>query len=234
MKSFQGFPSGKTRLIPIPADFFTEVLPDVDDLNLLKVMLHIFRALDFQDGPVRFLRMKDLMQDEILISSLISSQADKKPALTAAIDRAVAARFILKSELNADLDSQIFFLNSARGREALAALQSGKWKPEDQGSGPNHLPPSQPGIFQLYEENIGPLTPILADILQEVEKNYPQAVIQYAFEEAVKQNARSWKYIEAILRNWQEKGSNGQSSRDPEKDRRKYIEGDYAEFINHE
>ena len=36
------------------------------------------------------------------------------------------------------------------------------------------------------------------------------------------------------LRNWQEKGSNGQNSRDPEKDRRKYIEGEYAEFINHD
>jgi DnaD/phage-associated family protein len=96
------------------------------------------------------------------------------------------------------------------------------------------LPPAWPGIFKLYEDNIGPITPMLADMLQEAENNYPQSIIQYAFEEAVKQNARSWKYIDAILRNWQEKGSNGQNSRDPEKDRRKYIEGEYAEFINHD
>jgi DnaD/phage-associated family protein len=75
---------------------------------------------------------------------------------------------------------------------------------------------------------------MVADLLQEAEKNYPQAIIQFAFEEAVKQNARSWKYIDAILRNWQGKGTHGKNSPDSEKDRRKYIEGEYADFINHE
>jgi DNA replication protein len=231
MKQFQGFASGKTRLVPIPSAFFTDVLPGVDDLNTLKVMLHIFRALDCQDGQVRFLRRKNLLQDEILLNGLVSPAEDKQAALIAALKNALDIGFILGE--NGET-SDFLFLNSPLGRDALAALKSGKWKPEDRDGSSSPLPPAWPGIFKLYEENIGPITPMLADMLQEAEKNYPQSIIQYAFEEAVKQNARSWKYIDAILHNWQEKGSNGQNSRDPEKDRRKYIEGEYAEFINHE
>jgi DNA replication protein len=231
MKQFQGFPSGKTRLVPIPSAFFTDVLPDVSDVNTLKVMLHIFRSLDYQDGPVRFLRVKDLLKDEILLNGLVSPKEDKKTALEIALKNALQIGFILGEPEEA---SALLFLNSSRGRDALAALKSGKWKPDEREGSSLPLPPAWPGIFKLYEDNIGPITPMLADMLQEAEKNYPQSIIQYAFEEAVKQNARSWKYIDAILRNWQEKGSNGQNSRDPEKDRRKYIEGEYAEFINHD
>jgi DnaD/phage-associated family protein len=126
------------------------------------------------------------------------------------------------------------FLNSQKGRDALAALQSGKWHPDDTGSASYQIQPEWPGIYRLYEDNIGPLTPLLADLLQEAEKIYPPSVIQFAFEEAVKKNARNWKYIDAILRKWQEKGSNGQNSRDPEDYRRKYTGGEYAEFINRE
>lgn len=233
MKKFQGFPSGKSRLIPIPSAFFTDIVPEVDDINVLKVLLHFFRALDHQDGKIRFVRLHDLLQDETLQSGVVSRQKDKTKILLSALGSAVETGYLLKSEIRPDSGDVVFFLNTTRGRDALAALQSGSWSPDSQ-EGSNALPSVQPGIFQLYEENIGPITPMIADLLEEAEKNYPQSIIQYAFEEAVKQNARSWKYIDAILRNWQEKGSHGKNSPDPEKDRRKYIEGEYAEFINHE
>jgi DNA replication protein len=233
MKQFKGFPPGKTRLIPIPAAFFTEIVPDLDDINVLKVLLYFFQALDHQDGVVRFVQLRDVQSDETLKASLISSHNDKSEALEAALETAVKNGYILKSETSIENKPVIFFLNSTRGREAFSALQSGKWSPGDQIAS-NPIPPAQPGIFQLYEENIGPITPMIADMLEEAEKIYPEAIIQFAFEEAVKQNARSWKYIDAILRNWQGKGSHGKNSPDSEKDRRKYIEGEYAEFINHE
>jgi len=34
-------------------------------------------------------------------------------------------------------------------------------------------PPERPNIFKLYEENIGPLTPLIADALKDAEKTYP-------------------------------------------------------------
>jgi DNA replication protein len=234
MTSFKGFPSGKIRIVPIPSTFFTELLPEVDDVNTLKVMLYIFRALDAQERDIRYLREKDLLADDGLLAILKVPDAEKSAALSNALVEITTAGFILKADDQTGQNSSLFFLNSQKGRDALVALQSGKWHPDDTGSASYQILPEWPGIYRLYEDNIGPLTPLLADLLQEAEKTYPPSVIQFAFEEAVKKNARNWKYIDAILRKWQEKGNNGQNSRDPEDYRRKYTGGEYAEFINRE
>jgi DNA replication protein len=233
MKQFQGFASGKTRLISIPSAFFSEIVPEIDDINVLKLMLYFFVSLDHQDGKLRFVQLRDMLEDKSFKESLVSALTDKEAVLISALEKAVVSGFILRGETANAAHDVLFFLNSAKGREAYAALQSGAWSPGDQIHS-NPIPPEQPGIFQLYEDNIGPITPMIADLLEEAEKLYPPAIIQFAFGEAVQQNARSWKYIDAILRNWQKKGSHGKNSSDPEKDRRKYIEGEYAEFINHE
>lgn len=235
MKKFQGFPSGKTHLVPIPSAFFTDVLPLVEDTSTLKVMLYIFRALDHQDGPVRFIRVNTLMEDKALLSALPAESNEISSVVEAALKNAQEIGLILRATAGEEVGADIIFLNSPMGRDALAAVKAGKWQPED---GMGLIPPPSaawPGIFKLYEDNIGVITPMIADMLLEAEKNFPPEAIQFAFEEAVKKNARNWKYIETILRNRQEKGtSNGQDSRNPEKDRRKYYEGEYAEFINHE
>jgi DNA replication protein DnaD len=50
---------------------------------------------------------------------------------------------------------------------------------------------------------------------------------------AVENNKRSWSYVNAILRRWQEEGRHEQDRGDTEKDRRGYFEGEYADFIEH-
>ena len=65
---------------------------------------------------------------------------------------------------------------------------------------------SGPDIFTLYEQNIGPLTPILSERLKEAEKLYPAAWVEEAFAEAVNYNRRSWAYIARILENWAANG----------------------------
>jgi DnaD/phage-associated family protein len=67
-------------------------------------------------------------------------------------------------------------------------------------------PVPKPNIFKLYEENIGPLTPMLADILRDAEKTYPESWARDAFEIAVKNNHRSWAYVQGVLKKWQENG----------------------------
>ncbi|HEX2912697.1 MAG TPA: DnaD domain protein [Chloroflexia bacterium] len=64
----------------------------------------------------------------------------------------------------------------------------------------------RPDIYTLYEQNIGPLTPILSERLREAEKTYPPALIEEAFAEAVNYNRRSWAYISRILENWATNG----------------------------
>ena len=71
----------------------------------------------------------------------------------------------------------------------------------------NPLPdPNKPNIFTLYEQNIGPLTPMVAEILKADAETYPESWLREAMQEAVSRNIRNWKYVQAILRSWQEKG----------------------------
>ena len=64
----------------------------------------------------------------------------------------------------------------------------------------------QPSIFELYETEIGPLTPVIAEILIEAVEEYPHEDIVAAFREAAERNVRNWRYIDAILQRWQMEG----------------------------
>lgn len=61
-----------------------------------------------------------------------------------------------------------------------------------------HLPVR---IVKLYENNIAPLTPITLQGLDDWLNAMSEDVVEYAISEAVKNNKRNYKYIEAILRN---------------------------------
>ena len=67
----------------------------------------------------------------------------------------------------------------------------------------------RPNIYMLYEENIGPLTPLIADRLRAAEEKYKPNWIADAIEKAVVSNVRSWRYVEAILMSWKENGRDG-------------------------
>jgi DnaD/phage-associated family protein len=113
--------------------------------------------------------------------------------------------------------ARLIFLNTASDRRAIEQIQDGRI---DLGRA---LPPARGAaasakgnVFQLYEENIGPLTPIVAEELREAEALYPVEWIEEAFREAALLNKRSWRYAEAILRRWATEGRKREKAgRDP-------------------
>lgn len=64
----------------------------------------------------------------------------------------------------------------------------------------------RPNIFVLYEQNIGLLSPLIAEELRDAADMYPAEWIETAFREAVLHNKRKWSYIRAILRRWETEG----------------------------
>jgi DnaD/phage-associated family protein len=62
--------------------------------------------------------------------------------------------------------------------------------------------PERPTVFRLYEQNIGLLTPLIAERLVDALETYPPEWIEDAIAEAVSYNRRSWRYINRILENW--------------------------------
>lgn len=61
-------------------------------------------------------------------------------------------------------------------------------------------------ISSLYEENIGRLTPTIADRLKDIAEEYQPGWFEEALKEAVSLEHRNLKYIEAILERWKVEG----------------------------
>ncbi|MBI5666634.1 MAG: DnaD domain protein [Chloroflexi bacterium] len=236
MQKFNGFPPGKVRMVEVPASFFSELLPLVDDPAELKVILFCFWALPQKDEKFRYLRRQDFADNPELVRGLstIDPEADPDDLLDAALLRAVERGALLCAPVNLDNRVEpLYFVNTALGRAAVNQLQAGKWQPHD-ADNPVEILPERPNIYRLYEENIGPLTAMIADALKDAEKDYPAHWIEDAIREAVEQNKRSWRYIQRILKRWETEGKSREPvGRHAEQDGQSYVSGEYSRFIKH-
>ncbi len=229
MKGFAGFPEGPVRMTPVPEPFFSELLPQIDHLGELKVTLYALWRLSQQDGPFRYLSLAEIRKDADLLAALEKTGQTGEQALTDALERAAARGTLVAVRLEESGDT-FYFLNSPRGKAAAEGLESGKWKPEGVPRGARRV--ERPNVYSMYEQNIGMLTPMLAEILRDAEKEYPAGWIEEAMRIAVEHNARSWKYVAAVLERWKKEGKGGKKA-SAEEERRRYIEGEYADFIEH-
>ncbi len=227
--TFSGFPEEITARVSIPEQFFRQALPSIDNLLELKLILYIFWQLDRMEGPFHYLLISGLLENEEFIQSLTSNPEKARTSLLAALRRAVRHGILLTADLRTKSGrDKIICLNSPRGRAAIAAIQRGEWRLANTPKQPIEIYPLHPNIFQLYEANIGPLTPMIADALRDAEKTYQASWIEDAFRIAVERNKRNWHYIEAILHRWQEGGRDDRKDQpdrfNPEEARRKYRE----------
>ena len=242
-KGFVGFPDAKMKPVKIPDFFFTDLLPQIDDLAELKLTLHCFWLLNEQESQLKYLRGVELRADEVLLRSLNLDNDLRTPqqALADALERATARGTLLKLEIETgDAETAIddwYFINTVKGRQTLALARQGKLE-ELRSVLPDEarLKVERPNIFTLYEQNIGLLTPLIADQLRDLEKSYPPDWIDEAFTIAVAGNKRALRYIHAILKRWETEGKDERTheagGRDSEADlRRKYIPDEYSDVI---
>ena len=199
--TFNGFPPGKTSTTRIPSLFFKELLPQIDDLDELKVTLYAMWQMNQKEGESRYIRIVDFFGDPIFMKGMGATEAAQTSAVLAGLERAVNRGTLLKTSVpEGEGLLEFYFFNSPRGQAAVQSVTDGSWRPSDGDLPANTLNQEQPNIFRLYEENIGPLTPLIADTLRDAESEYPEDWIRQAVEIAVQNNVRKWNYIEAILR----------------------------------
>ena len=216
MKTFKGFADSES-FTQLPDTFFHQLLNQIDDTAELKVTLYFLWRVEHMDGPFRALRGSDFDAKELGLS------ADE---IGLGIENAVKRGSLLKVERDT---VNYILLNSPRGRAGVQAIESGKWNPAVAVSA---LLIERPNIFKLYEENIGPLTPLIADMLKEAEELYREEWFEEAFTIAVKNNKRNWRYVEAILKRWKEEGKNGKKDQqNSEKGSERYTDSQFSEFL---
>ncbi len=227
--TFNGFPPGKIRQTQIPAQFFSDLLPQIDDLAELKITLFCFWALHQKEGKYRFLRRRDFLSDAALMLGLANiDKLSAEEALDAALAASTQRATLLCGTAHGEA---LYFMNTAQGREALRQLQAGTWTPDDAGRSVE-LVPERPNIYALYEANVGMITPMIADALKDAERDYPAQWIADAIQEAVKSNKRSWRYIESVLKNWQTEGKGSEKyGRYSKRNEQRKVEGKIDDFI---
>jgi DnaD/phage-associated family protein len=205
----------------------------------LLITLQAFWLMDQLEGNFRFLRVQDFTADTRFMRSLSENEENAKEELAQALEQAVRRGTFITTLIEIqNCEETCYFLNSPKGRAAVRAISSGQWAPEDSLMVSQDAPDEFPNIFRLYEENIGPITPMLAESLGEAEDTYPLHWIEDAIRIAVERNKRNWRYAEAILKKWQVEGRDAkkehpQDRRDSAEDHRRYIEGEFSDFIEH-
>jgi len=213
MTPFPGFTSSET-FTQVP-DSFIQVMNEIEDVAELKVTLYAIWRIEHTEGNFRAMCETDFEEAALGL---------KMDEIRRGLEKAVERQTLLRAENEADV---FYFLNSPRGRLSAEAFAKGQWRGAMRAYVPN-----KSNLFKLYEENIGALTPLLADMLKEAEREYPGAWFEEAFEIAVSRNVRNWKYIEAILRRWKENGKDERrDSEDSVKDAKRYTDGEFSEYL---
>lgn len=198
--------------ISLPVSFFTATMPKIRDMTELKAVLYaayivLGKHSDARPDAVGVTR-KELKAE---IRRLSPESADE--ALERALASAVEHGTLMCKALDVDgVLEEVYFLGPS--------LCVGHRR-------------TDANIFTLYEQNIGIITPMIAEELKEAERIYPPTWVEEAFKEAVKLNKRSWKYIARILERWASEGkdSGEHKGNAQEGSRDKYIRGKYGHLV---
>jgi DnaD/phage-associated family protein len=241
LRPFPGFPD-RMELVPVPGAVFGTLLREIDDLAELKTLLHVLRLLHAQPRAPRFVRRAGLLADAGLLEALASPHADRPPEQIArdALAMAVARGTLLAIAVtDGATDDECYLLNTRANERIVQQVLGGERTLGELGPAPCPGEPARhddrPSVYELYEQNIGLLTPLLAEELREAVETFPAAWIEDAFREAVTHNKRNWRYVRRVLENWASRGrgTSGATWRraDPPEDSRRYLEGRYGRLV---
>ena len=238
-------------VVGLPHAFFAHDLPRIRDLAELKVLLTVYRLIaDLPDRP--FVPEAVVLADEGLNAGLRLRGSARAPEeeIRQGIELALAHDSLIRfwigeagaserdlpGSAGATRGSYWLTTASPESRLKLAQLQRGEITPPVAMQRPGRVELERPNVFRLFEQNVGLVTPLIADQLIEALEIYPEAWIAEAIDEAVGYNRRNWRYIQRILERWATEG------RGDEADQRnaaaaatlqsdKYLRGKYASLF---
>jgi len=196
----------------LPGSFFTTTMPEIHDLAELKTVLYAtYLVVRRQDdaGPDSIgLTRRELEAEITRLSPGLTEEALHR-ALASAVEHGALSHKAL------DIDGVLEDVYFPAPSVCIGHRRAGA------------------NIFTLYEQNIGMITPMIAEELKEAERLYPPLWVEEAFKEAVKLNKRSWKYIARILERWASEGkdSGEHKGNAEEGGPDKYIKGKYGHLV---
>ena len=194
MSELKGFAFDNDLRLSLPFDFIERCQEYHLDANTILAFLRIWQ---------------DLEGHEYLDSSHVDF------LLPEALQTLLRSGFLLQFTA-AGSSKTVFLPGTPSGRERLSKLEK-KIMLLDELMPSTTAARERPNLFKLYEDNIGPLTPMIADLLQEDARDFPADWFEDAIKEALSHNARNWSYVRAILKNWKENGREKTNEKDSQR-----------------
>lgn len=193
--------------VVLPAALLNDVLNRVQDLAELKAVMFVLEAVARRGTPGVW--FEDLLETRI-VQAVVGADSPRpsEERLRQALDRAVANGFLFRVVAGG---RTCYLPVSDDNRMLIGRLRAGDPNvPEVLGLEPA-APAAiyRPNIYAVYEQYIGPLTPLIAEQLRSAERAYPRGWIEEAIITAARYNRRSWRYIETVLLRWEETGAPG-------------------------
>ena len=195
---------GQTRpvdVVPLPAALFGPLLERVTDLSTLRCALRAIFVLHRKQGRPSVVTARELADDPVLGLGGDEATAERE------LETLAAHGLLLRAP--SDPGGAAYCLDTPANRRVLSATGArtdGGRSERDAVAPLDASVEERPNVFRIYEENIGVITPMAAELLKDMEAEYPPEWIAEAFGLAVLANARNLRYIEAVLRRWRDDG----------------------------
>ncbi len=240
MKPFLGFPTDREHLVSLPEAFFTELLPVVVNPLELRVVLHVFWRVSRTERRPRCISLSELLSDEELARSAaqVAGLASPKEAILRGLELCSVRGTLLVFEAQGDEETRErwVLVNTHRNRRWLRKVLRGEipfpWG--SPGPGPSVIVQRRDSVFDVYEKNIGMLTPLVAEELEQAVEEYSEEWVCQAIGEAAGYHRRNWRFVKQLLERWKEQGRPGGQDRQAvvrDLDVDKYKRGKYSKFF---
>ena len=235
MPEFQGFP-GIGKATALPNLFFAAVLPRLETPGALLAFLWVSRLAQERPAGERFASAEDIWAQPAARASFEAIGGGRQ-GLDGGLAECLALGALLAVELADERGAVevVHCVHDPASKRWIEQAQAGRVA--SLGSTRAMLieaPENRPGVFTLYEELIGTITPSVADRLVEAEADYSWDLLRAAFMEARSRNIRNWRYIEAMLKNWKREGREDEAAGSDSFESRKqrYLGGDWGHIVN--
>ncbi|PFG72826.1 DnaD domain-containing protein [Tepidiforma thermophila] len=233
--AFAGFP-GIGKATAIPNLFFATVLPRMDAPGDLLAFLWVARLTQELKAEPRCVSADAIWAHEPARRSF-ERLAGGRPGLDAGLQRCLELRALLALEVRGPGGPEaLYFVNTPAARRSIARALAGELELRPGAAvAPLRAREERPGIFRLYEEHIGTITPLVAEKLVEAEAAYPPDWIEDAFREAAERNIRNWRYIQRMLETWALEGRPDETTgRDALEDaKRRFLGGPFGNIARY-
>ena len=236
-----GFPRG-VQFTPVPNPLLASLLEEIDSLDELKVVLRTIHGLHKQRKVPASISFSELYSDRTVAAMLSASGSELEGLVDSAIESASDRGILLVLDGGSGQNS--IYLNTEPVKRALVrqgidiSNKSANASAKAAETWPDAVAalPKQDAVT-FYEQNIGAMTPIVADNLHAALEEHPEDEVRLAIRKAAEANARSWNYIAAILRRWAtegrpeelDDGRDGTAERDLQEDRSDQFYEEYLE-----